>query len=210
MGVYVRLMNRFTLSLVLFVLAGVTAACQASGLAGNPDGPGSSVAAAPTPQEFEAALLEDGLTFDEYETAFLAFAACAAGFGYELQSDPVLTSRRNYDYQLGRKLADGESEQRRQDARAGFEACRLRYFDAVQRQWAIQTALDETELQAARDHLGACLRAAGYDAPEHPAQEDWTGYIRFIEGADPAPREAFRACLPLTQQSFGMRSNEVP
>jgi hypothetical protein len=203
-------MNRIYLSLVLVLFAGVTAACQVPGLAGSPDVPGSSVAPAPTPQEFEAALLEDGLTFEEYETAFLAFVECAAGFGYKLQSDPVLTSRKNYEYQLGRKLADGESEQRRQDARAGFEACRVRHFDAVQRQWVIQTAMNEAELQEARDHLGACMRAAGYDVPEHPAQENWTGYVRVIEGADPAPREAFRRCLPLTQQAFGMRSSEVP
>lgn len=137
-----------------------------SGLAGSPDSSGSSVAPAPTPQEFEAALLEGGLTFEEYETAFFAFVECAEGFGYKLQSDPVLTSRKNYEYQLGRKLPDGESEQQRQDARAGFEACRVRYFDAVQRQWVIQTAMNEAELQEARDHLGACLRAAGYDAPE--------------------------------------------
>ncbi len=122
----------------------------------------------------------------------------------------MLTSRKNYEYQLGRKLADGESEQRRQDARAGFEACRVWHFDAVQRQWVIQTAMTEAEFQEARDHLGACMRAAGYDTPEHSAQENWTDYIRVIEGADPAPREAFRNCLPLTQQAFGMRSNEVP
>lgn len=168
------------------------------------------IEAPPTPQDFEAALLEGGLTFEEYEEAFFAFVGCIDEEGWSLVGEPTLTSRLSYDYDLVSSVRETAGPEARDQALAGLERCRTEYFDAVQRQWAIQTAMTETEAQEARDHLGACMRAVGYDLPEHPAQDDWNDYIRVIEGSDPAPREAFRACLPLTQKEFGLRSSEVP
>ncbi|MBI2766791.1 MAG: hypothetical protein HYX53_12900 [Chloroflexi bacterium] len=45
---------------------------------------------------------------------------------------------------------------------------------AVRDAWSLQNAPSEAEVQSARDLLGACLRAAGVDVPEHPTSQELT------------------------------------
>ena len=142
--------------------------------------------------DFESKLLADGeLTFEEYERGFLAFGECAKTHGWEFPEPPRLTSRQNYEFRLYRPNSEGVAPETIQASQQAVEDCRMEYFDEIQRIWSLKTALSGVERQAARDDLGRCLEAAGYDLPEHPSSDDWTPFIVVSSGLDLAARRTF-------------------
>ncbi|MGE5595802.1 MAG: hypothetical protein ACM3S1_07185 [Hyphomicrobiales bacterium] len=135
--------------------------------------------------------MANGLTFAEYEQAFLAFADCAKQAGWSFESEPVLAARQNYDFRMVLPGANGPGLD--QLSLNALEDCRVAYFDSVQQQWAMQTPMSEQERQQARDWLGSCTRERGVDVPTHPSASDWTPFIVVSSGMSIA-----HAQLPLS------------
>ena len=78
LGIHLRLMigTRRTCALVVGMLVVGMACGSDAGSESNTAASAPVIEAPPTPQDFEAALLEGGLTFEEYEEAFFAFVGC--------------------------------------------------------------------------------------------------------------------------------------
>lgn len=176
-----------------------------------PAGADSATATATSEMDFQERLLADGLTFEEYEEAFLAYAACAEESGWQFPQEPRLTSRQNYDfifYRPGGSASASPEEQ--QEWLADLKKCENTYFSEVQRTWANQTAMTGSERQAARDALGACLREHGRETPEHPSESDWEYYIVISSAATLEERMDFRDCIAKVREEFGLLSGDVP
>jgi len=164
--------------------------------------------AAITTSDFQRELMADGVTFDEYERAFFAYADCVTAAGFEFVTPPRLTSRKNYDYQLMRRNVGGAADQAAEEERL---RCGAEYWNEIQGVWSISTVMSQAERQEARDYLGACMRAEGVpDIPEHPTSQDWVQYIRVIPGNDPEPYRAFSRCQKLASEKYGLLPSEVP
>ena len=170
---------------------------------------GTSDAAASSPDSNAAT---STVTFADYTKAFTAYSACLEPTGWKFVSPPRLTARNEYDFQLYRPGSDPAASADQRNAWSDSpEQCRSTYFDDVQYSWAMQSAMSGDERQAARDSLGACLRAGGYSVPAHPTSADWDGFANVKPGVtDPAVTRAFLGCARATADKYGLRTGEVP
>lgn len=126
---------------------------------------------------FQRALLEDGVTFAEYESAVLAAAACIEQHGFEVYgpftgdqlprgkvyapgSDP---SQR---YSLGVVTPDTASAEIQNAARSALDDCQTEYLDYVDAAWDDVVAPSEEDLNRFYTDLVACLRGNGFDIDE--------------------------------------------
>ena len=209
------------LAITLVALVGAVAlACGGDGAAPLPAGPASPPAAASvspaggsnTPGssgDFQQQILADGkVTFDEYERAVLAMVACAKEAGFAPQEEPKPDRRGVYYLSFAQDLA-GADEARREEASNAIRQCYRTYFTTVQDAFRRQVAPSESELQRARNDLGACLRDNGIAAPERPSSADWSAYMR--PGASSAGDiAAFRGCLAAVQDTYALGPGTLP
>lgn len=164
--------------------------------------------------DFERNLMEDGLTFEEYERAFLALLECVAEFGW-IPVEPPELRRNQFVYTLhrpGPAPTPGEGVLLGDDVRA----CDREYFTHTQLSWARANQMSAKEKQDARYHMGECLRGLGYEeVPEHPSTADWERLFLQVpvnEGdqASIDRHNAFRSCLEQTNEEFQMLPYEIP
>lgn len=125
--------------------------------------------------EFQRALLEDGVTFDEYESAVLAAVACLEANGIEVygpyRNDQLPRGRKIYapgydpslTYSFGWTLPDTASSDLQDAADAVYDDCVAEYLDHVEAAWSDVTAPTEEELDRAYEDLVACLRDQGFE-----------------------------------------------
>jgi hypothetical protein len=152
---------------------------------------------------YQRAFLEDGvLTFAEYEAATLAYLQCLEDKGVivqyddgkELKDGPALSPRGQY---LFTTTLPHRPEKRAtlSEFRAIESACGTEFADVVFQLWAEHVAPTQQELAAARDALGACLRGAGLDVPEHPSSTDFGPVASSIH---------YRDCSRQVSEEFGI------
>ncbi len=157
----------------------------------------------PNLSDYQRKLLDDGvLTFAEYEASVLAYVGCVEEHGAvvehvagdEVMAGPDLNARGQYLFQTtlphqpGKRATLGE-------LRAIESQCGTEFFDVVVQLWAEHVAPSETELVAARDALGECLREAGVDIPEHPSPTDFGPVAQSLE---------YRDCSREVSEDFGI------
>lgn len=161
----------------LIALAGLAAALWWAGITPvSSDEPAARVPGIPlseldsrlqgaAPEQAEA--LADGrVTLDEYRDALDLTRACVEAGGLAVTfAEPV-----GGVVQLSVAAPAGMDPSRSDQI---FQSCVTAHLRAVGQAWALQTRPDEPTLQAARDVLGSCLRAAGVaGVPEHPTQAE--------------------------------------
>ncbi|MGB4861243.1 MAG: hypothetical protein WBO97_02185 [Tepidiformaceae bacterium] len=128
----------------------------------------------------EAPVVADGvITFAEYEQLVFAQLACleegglavSHGVGWLITESfapgPFLTKRGEYIFN-----ASGRPGAAYADGKAVVNRC-SGTFPQVEFYWqTLKTEPTEVERQQYRDAIAACLRAAGHDAPAHPAEAE--------------------------------------
>ncbi|MBI5949282.1 MAG: hypothetical protein HY875_14185 [Chloroflexi bacterium] len=157
----------------------VSAGCGGGGGAGAPEAPiraiegGVKIDAATrenilkNASDFQQAIFRDGVvTHEEYERATLAEIACLREAGLQFHEGPSTDALGRYYWALfypaGSDVDRGRAEAQR---------CKNEYTDRIGMVWSNYRAPNYDEvMQSARDDLAACLREAGFDAPEHPRE----------------------------------------
>ncbi|MGB4861358.1 MAG: hypothetical protein WBO97_02770 [Tepidiformaceae bacterium] len=99
---------------------------------------------------FAASLSRDGwITFDDYESATMAFIGCASSQGATLRASPEISKRRRYFYAL--ETPPGR------DLRSEILVCRKQYLDPVEFVWAKFNPVLKQDLAAAEQLMAICL-----------------------------------------------------
>jgi hypothetical protein len=153
-----------------------------------------------TAGEYESGLLSDGeLTFTEYEASALELVNCAEQLGYGIAGSFEPTVRGEYVLTFVESPAATPTSL--SSMHSSLQECNQTYFNLVNLFWSRHTAPSESELQAARDELAACLRGGGFTLPEHPA----AGEIRrtVLPPGQPAPAIIVQ-CQQRIMDHFGL------
>lgn len=137
--------------------------------------------------EFQQALLEDGVTFDEYETAVLAAAACIQERGFEVygpyRDDQLPGGRKLYapgydpslGYSLGVTYPATAGDEFQDAADAAYDDCVAEYLDFVDAAWSDVVAPTEEDLDRFYADLVACLRDQGFTIDDPWTRSDIDG-----------------------------------
>jgi hypothetical protein len=118
---------------------------------------------------FQYELMKDGtLNFARYESAFFAMVQCVEAAGLTLLRQPEVTADESYYmliwYPDAQALAEGGPK---------ADACRLEYFEYVNRVWSMADSSRFDGLYAdARADLIRCAREGGLDLGEKSSDED--------------------------------------
>ena len=128
---------------------------------------------------YEKDILKDGsVTFAEYEAAVFSTVRCYNEGGVSVTEypskqggapgpGPKLTARGEYQY-LPKFPADADPKA----ATDLLGRCEKEFVGVIRPLWLDHVSPTQAEVQEVRDEMGNCLRAAGFDVPAHPAQED--------------------------------------
>lgn len=106
---------------------------------------------------------DDQLTFEEYDGAIDAMVQCIRDEDVFITDPEYSTVFRQFEYLVGANATRAE---------AVWERCYREFVDLVERAWVVQNAPSEEEAQAYRSRAAACLRAKGFDIPEHPSHDE--------------------------------------
>ena len=111
---------------------------------------------------------DDQLTFEEYDGAVDAMVKCIRDKDVFITDPAYSTAFRQFEYLVGATSTLEEAD----PAEAVWERCYREFVDVVETAWVIQNAPSEEEAQAYRSQVAACLRARGFDVPEHPSHAE--------------------------------------
>lgn len=167
----------------------------------------------------ERGIFEDGtVSFSEYETAVFASVQCFkdAGIrvtiypspqtgGANLPDGPKLTGRGEYQYLP--EFPPGTPQKQATDLLA---KCDQGLVGVIRPLWLGHISPTASDTQAARDGMGACLRDAGHDVPQHPASEDLLKIAFPPDGQPPAGKvdlpPDYEQCAEKAAEQLGVPS----
>lgn len=140
---------------------------------------------------YQWARLSDGqLDSHEYEAAVRATVACVEQAGPRLTVPLEPTNRGRYELSFQYSV----------DSPAGadaIEACRTEYLSVIDLLWAQHSAPSQSELQAARRSLAACLSRSGVPGAENAGDE----YYRQMRSQ---PTAEFVRCAEQIQKEYDL------
>lgn len=162
-------------------------------------------------------ILSDGvITFAEYESAIFAAVQCYNDAGVRISEYPTkqggapvlgpkLTHRGEYQYIPQFPAGTGQ-----QSATDITNRCERDIVGVIRPLWLDHVSPTQQEVQAARDEMASCLRAAGLDAPQHPSQQELLRVAFPPSGQPPAGKivlpPAYENCAAKAADQLGLPS----